>query len=103
MATGAADSIEITVRLTPKAKSEEILGVRDGVLLVKVTAPPVDGKANSALCRLLAKRLRVATGRVTVVKGASARTKLVRIDGMSAERLGEAIGVPGQQCEELPA
>jgi uncharacterized protein len=89
-----ADGIEITVRLTPKAKSEEIVGVRDGVLLVKVTAPPVDGKANSALCRLLAKRLRVATGRVTVVSGVSSRIKRVRVEGIDAVRLHEAVGVP---------
>jgi uncharacterized protein len=89
-----ADGIEITVRLTPKAKSEEIVGVRDGVLLVKVTAPPVDGKANSALCRLLAKRLRVAAGRVTVVSGVSSRIKRVRVEGIDAVRLREAVGVP---------
>lgn len=89
-----ADGIEITVRLTPKAKPEEIVGVRDGVLLVKVTAPPVDGKANSALCRLLAKRLRVAAGRITVVSGASSRIKRVRVEGIDAVRLREAVGVP---------
>ncbi|MGN6373659.1 MAG: DUF167 domain-containing protein [Solirubrobacteraceae bacterium] len=88
------DGIEITVRLTPKAKSEEIVGVRDGVLLVKVAKPAVDGKANSALCRLLAKRLRVATGRVTVVSGVSSRVKRVRVEGIDAVRLREAVGVP---------
>lgn len=89
-----ADSIEITVRLTPKAKSEEIVGVRDGVLLVKVTAPPVGGKANSALCRLLAKRLRVAAGRVTVVSGVSSRIKRIRVEGIDTVRLREVVGVP---------
>jgi uncharacterized protein (TIGR00251 family) len=72
----------IAVRLQPGARREEIAGERGGALLVRVTAPPVDGKANDALCRLLAARLRIAPGRVRVVRGAAARDKLVEIDGL---------------------
>ena len=50
---------EIAVRLQPRARANEIVGERDGVLLVRVTAPPVDGRANDALCRLIAKRARL--------------------------------------------
>ncbi len=85
-------SVEIVVRVTPKARREEILPMRDGVLPVKVIAPPVDGKANKALCRLLAKRLGIAVSAVTVVRGSSARTKTVRVFGVSAEQLHAAFG-----------
>ncbi len=58
---------DLSVRLQPRAKRNEIVGWRDGVLLVRVTAPPVDGKANAALCKLLAKALGVAPSTVAVV------------------------------------
>ncbi len=80
------DSCKISVRLVPRAKVEQIAGERDGALLVRVTAPPVDGRANAALCRLLAKRLGIGATRVTVLQGASSREKLVGIDGISAEQ-----------------
>jgi hypothetical protein len=56
----------------------------DGVLMVRVTAPPADGQANAALCKLLAKALRVPRTSVSIVRGETARDKLVRIDGLSA-------------------
>jgi uncharacterized protein (TIGR00251 family) len=77
------DPIRLRVRLTPRAKRSEIGAPRaDGVLAVRVTAPPVDGKANTALCRLLADRLGVAPSRVRVVQGHTARDKLVEIEGV---------------------
>ncbi len=76
---------EIAVRLTPRSRSEEITGERDGAILVRVRAPPVDGRANDALCRLLAKRLGVGVRSVSVVRGAASRDKAVRIDGVDAE------------------
>jgi uncharacterized protein (TIGR00251 family) len=82
---------EITVRLQPRARENAIVGERNGVLVVRVTAPPVDGRANDALCRLIAKRARVAAGRVAVVRGASSREKLVRVDGIGCERLRAAL------------
>lgn len=85
------DSAELRVRLTPRAKADEISGLRDGELLVRVSAPPVDGRANAALCKLLAKRLRVANGRVAVVRGETSRSKTVRVEGMSSGQLREAL------------
>ena len=84
-------SCKITVRLTPRARVNEIAGERDGVLLVRVTAPPMDGKANAALCRLIAKRAGVGKRSVAVVRGAGSRDKLVHIDGISTEDLRRAL------------
>jgi uncharacterized protein len=78
---------ELSVRLQPRAKRNELVGWRDGVLLVRVTAPPVDGKANAALCKLLAKELRVAPSTVAVTRGSSARDKQLRIDGIETSEL----------------
>jgi uncharacterized protein len=72
----------ITVRLQPRARRDEITGARDGVLLVRVTAPPLEGRANRALCRLIADRLGVAPSRVKVIRGGHARDKLLAVEGV---------------------
>jgi uncharacterized protein len=82
---------QIEVRLRPRGNSDELAGMRDGVLQAKVTAPPVDGKANKALCKLIAKRVGVAPSRVSVVRGEKSRDKVVRVEGVDAERLRAAL------------
>jgi len=73
------------VRLQPRASSSRITGEKDDVIQVRVTAPPVDGEANAALEKLVAKKLGIAKSKVEVVKGETSREKLLEIDG-----LGEA-------------
>jgi uncharacterized protein len=58
-----------------------------------VTAPPVDGKANDALCRLVAKKAGVAPSRVTVVKGHTARDKTLEVQGVGRADLRAALGL----------
>jgi uncharacterized protein (TIGR00251 family) len=82
---------EIRVRLRPRGSRDELIGMRDGVLQARVTAPPVDGKANRALCKLIAKRLGVAPSRVSVVRGDKSRDKLVRVEGIDGRALEEAL------------
>jgi uncharacterized protein len=77
----------------PRARKDEIAGERDGALVVRVTAPPVEGRANDAVRRLLAKRLGIAPGRVSVLRGASGRDKLIEIDGMEAEAVHRALSI----------
>jgi uncharacterized protein (TIGR00251 family) len=84
---------ELTVRLQPRARRTEVVGERDGKIVIRVTAPPVDGKANDALCRLIAKRAGVAPSRVTIVRGHGAREKVVRVDGVEPAALRAALGV----------
>jgi hypothetical protein len=72
------------VRLTPRGGRDRVDGVADGVLRVRVAAPPVDGAANKALVSLLADELGLARGSVRIVAGETARTKLVEADGVDA-------------------
>jgi len=81
------------VRLQPRARAAEIVGEREGRVIVRVTAPPIDGRANEALCRLIAKRARVGVRSVTVVRGAGAREKLVRVEGIDCAALRRALGL----------
>ena len=86
-------SCEIAVRMQPRARANEIVGERDGVLVVRVSAPPLDGRANDALCRLIAKRAHVGVRSVSVVRGASSREKVVRVEGLSSAQLRAAVGI----------
>jgi uncharacterized protein (TIGR00251 family) len=88
-------SLEVKVRLHPRARHNEIAGEREGALVVRVSAPPVDGKANAALCKLIARALGIGRGRVTIVRGASAREKVVRIDGVTEDRLRSTLQLSG--------
>ena len=82
----------ITVRLTPRGGRDAIDGWDGDVLRVRVASAPVDGKANDALLRLLAKALGVAPSRVTLVSGAQARVKTVDVDGITADGVRAALG-----------
>jgi len=77
-------AVELDVRVIPRASREGLAGTRDGRLLVRVSAPPVDGRANAAVQALLAKACGVPKGAVSVVRGESSRDKRVRIDGDAA-------------------
>lgn len=75
----------LTIRLTPRSSRDAVEGERDGAIVVRVTAPPVDGAANEALVRLLARRLDVSRGDVTIVGGATSRTKVVEVAGLGED------------------
>lgn len=82
----------IAVRVQARARRNEIGVARDGALLVRVTAPPVDGKANDAVRKLLAKRLGIPSSRVSVVRGASSRDKLLAIEGLETRAVKRVLG-----------
>lgn len=70
---------ELTVRVTPRSAKTEVIGNADGVLQVRIAAPPVDNAANEVLIKLLAKHFGVAKTSVDIVGGAASRNKRVRI------------------------
>jgi uncharacterized protein len=71
------------VRLTPRGGANRVDGVVDGVLRARVAAPAVDGAANQALLRLIADALKVPRRDVRLVAGATARTKVIAVDGVA--------------------
>lgn len=92
--------VTIEVSLTPRASRDEIAGLAEGVLRVRVTAPPVDGRANAALRKLLAKRLGVPPSRVRIERGEKARRKLVSVEGADARKLAAlGLGEAGDEGE----
>ncbi len=76
---------EIRVKVLPRSSRDQIMGKEKGAFKIKLTAPPIEGKANKALRELLAKRLGVAKENVEIVSGERSRLKSVRIRGLSLE------------------
>jgi len=64
-----------------------MVGLVDGVLRVKIAAPPIRGKANKELIAFLSRLLGVGKGSVNVIKGHTSRSKVVAIDGLSREEV----------------
>jgi uncharacterized protein (TIGR00251 family) len=87
-----AMTAQIMVRLQARARRDELVGIRDGVLRARVSAPPLDGRANRALCRLIARRAGVAPSKVTIVRGGRSRDKLIRVEGIDPAALHDVLG-----------
>jgi len=87
----AADHALLRVRVQPRAKRSEVAGQRDGAVVIRVAAPPVDGKANAALCRFVADVVGVPRRAVSVARGESGRDKLLRVEGRDADAVRRAL------------
>ena len=87
---------EIEVRVIPRARRDEVSGERGGRLLIRLTAPPVDGAANKALCRLVARRTGVPAPQVSIVRGQTSRDKVIRVEGLTEAELHASLrAAPG--------
>jgi uncharacterized protein (TIGR00251 family) len=77
----------LDVRVTPRASRDQVVGWADGVLRVRVSAPPVEGKANVALAKLLAKALGLPTRRIAAVRGLRDRNKQIVVEGLTLAQI----------------
>jgi uncharacterized protein (TIGR00251 family) len=77
--------MDLDIRVIPRAGRSGFAGLRDGALLVKLAAAPVDGAANDELIALFAKALKIPKRDVTIVSGERSRSKRIRIAGLSRE------------------
>ena len=84
----------ISVRIVPRASRDVVVGMRGGALLVRVMAAPVDGAANEALIRLLARRLHLAKGALRIVTGRTSKLKVVAIEGVDEAEVLRRIAAP---------
>ncbi len=87
-----AEGVRISVQVRPKSSRSAILGVRDGALEIALTSPPADGAANAELMKLLARELDVKRSGVDIVVGASSRSKVVAVHGVTAAEVRERLG-----------
>lgn len=81
------DGCTLAVRVHPGARRDAIGGFHDGALKISITAPPADGRANEALIAFVSEWLGLPRARVSVIAGASSRSKTLRITGRSAAEI----------------
>ena len=86
--TEQQDGVFLTLWVQPRSSRDEIVGVREGMLRVRLAASPVGGAANEALIRFLARRLGVPRTDVEIVKGHRSRRKRIKVCGLSPEEVG---------------
>ncbi|MFA7250012.1 MAG: DUF167 domain-containing protein [Dehalococcoidia bacterium] len=93
--TGPIDGMtRLSVRIVPRASRDVVVGMRSGALLVRVTAPPVDGAANEALIRVLARRLHLAKGALRIVSGRTSKLKVVEVEGIDEAEAMRRLDAP---------
>ena len=84
--------VVIDVRVIPRAKRSEFAGERDGALVVRLAAPPVEGSANQALIVFLAEALDVPRRNIRILSGERSRHKRIAIAGIEIERVKALAG-----------
>lgn len=84
--------IQFKIKVQPRASQNEISGLQGDALKIRLQAPPVDGEANEACIRFLAKFFSVARKQVKIISGFTGRQKIVEIEGLTQEKLRERLG-----------
>lgn len=79
------------IRVVPRAARSGVAGIQGDTLKLRITAPPVEGKANEECIRLLAETLGVKKGQVTIISGHASRTKTVAVGGVNAAEIAARI------------
>lgn len=73
----------IEVKVLPKSGRDQIRGFANGILKVRVSAPPIEGKANERLIELISRTMEVPRSNITIIKGRTSRIKTISIEGVS--------------------
>jgi uncharacterized protein (TIGR00251 family) len=92
-------AVVFSVRVTPRASRDAIESEYQGALKARLTAPPLEDRANKALCRLLADRLNVSASAVRILAGGKSRTKRVSIAGVTRAQILSLLGASEKEGE----
>lgn len=85
------EGVSVDVRLRPRSSRPGVAGVREGALELRVTAPPVEGRANEEARRLLARLVGIPPSRVSLRAGEKSRRKVFLLQGVTAEAVKKAL------------
>ena len=87
----ANGAVTFAVKVVPRASKNQLMGIEGDAIKIRLTAPPVEGKANDALVKFLAQVLGTSRAQVEIVRGAKSKQKIVRVRGLTAEQLQNKI------------
>lgn len=88
------EKVRLRVHITPRSSRNRIIAWRDGVLSVKLTAPPIEGAANKAAVEFLADCLHIGKSRIALVSGAKSREKTFEIADLSEQEIARRLSEP---------
>jgi uncharacterized protein len=91
--TQGKNGVLLTLRVSPNASANTISTERPDALVVKLTTPPVEGRANKDAIKLLAKKLGIAASKIELVRGKTSRDKVVLISGSDIETVKSKLGI----------
>ena len=94
--------IEVPLHVQPRARRTQIAGLHDGILKVKIAAPPVDDAANRAIVEFFSVMLDQPKSRLHITSGEKSRNKVLRIEGMPMKTFRELIAAHLQTSTPLP-
>ena len=95
--TQTGSDVLLALRITPRASKTEICGVLGDALKMRLQAPPVEGKANAALIKWLARKLDVSKRSVSICCGETGRNKLVVVEGLDVAAVRQRLGLSGTE------
>lgn len=81
------NGVQFKIKVQPRSANNQVCSVQGEALKIKLTAPPVDGAANEACLRFLAKKLGVPFSRLKILSGQTSQHKLIRVEGLSLEQV----------------
>jgi uncharacterized protein (TIGR00251 family) len=93
------EQASILVQVQPNAARSEVLRFKDGVLHIRIAAPPIEGKANQELMKLLGKILGVGKSSLSIKKGITSRRKVITVGGLTQGQLLERLGLGDSHSE----
>jgi uncharacterized protein len=93
LSIGPNGRLRLAVKVKPKTSPQGIAGIHDARLILRLSAPAVDGKANSALVSFLAKTLRIKKTEVLLVNGEKSRSKLLELSGLTLTEAQTRLGL----------
>ena len=89
--TKSSPTLTRSVQIQPRARKSEVIGVHDGRLKVKVSAPPVDGAANEELIKVFAKLLSVPKSKIEILSGEKSKQKVIQVKGLTLSQFTQIL------------
>jgi hypothetical protein len=79
------NGIKFQIKLIPNSSRCEILGISEGILKIKIDAPPIEGRANEKIIKFLSEILRIPKSKISIISGEKSKTKLIFVEGNPEE------------------
>lgn len=86
-------SCHLNLKISPNARVNEVVGIQEGIISIKIKAPPVEGKANIELVGYLSKLLDIPKSNVNITRGHTSRNKTVEVVGRTPEEVASRMGI----------